>query len=60
MVTPFCSISSTQKASTTPPEEQGEPGHQEEEDKKPLAVLSGVSERIGKACDNYTTTWGLS
>ena len=40
------SISSTQKTSTTPEEEPGEPGYQDEE-KQPLAVIpyvSGVSE----------------
>ena len=45
---------STQKTSATPPEE--EPGHQEEEEKQPLAVIpyiSGVSEQIRKACEKY-------
>ena len=50
------SISSTQKTSTSPPEEEpGEPGCQDQE-QQPLAVIpyiSGVSKRIRKACEKY-------
>ena len=50
------SISSSQKTSTTPPEEPGEPGYQEEEEKQPLAVIpyvGSVNEWIRKACGKY-------
>ena len=62
MVTPYLSlirsISSCIQATSKSPleEEPGEPGHQEEKEKQPLAVIayvSGVSEWIRKACEKY-------